>query len=70
MPNCVGNGTATKKNYKTSHAKHVTNMPQTCHNMPQPPQGCMVDMPKLRDINPEEEATIITSAEDVITPDD
>ena len=68
MPNCVHNGTATKKNYKTSHAKHVTNMSQTCHNVSQAPQGCMVDMPKLRDINPDDEATVVTSAEDVKYP--
>ena len=47
------------------HTKHVITMPQTCHNMPQPPQGCINDMQtrtETRDITPEDETTIITSA--------
>ena len=27
---------------------NVVNLPQSCHNVPQPPQGCMADMPRLR----------------------
>ena len=37
--------------------------------MPQPPQGCINDMQglenKTRDINPEDETTVVTSADDV-----
>ena len=45
-------------------------MPKTGQNVPQQPQGCISDTPKLRDITPEDEATIVTSAADVITPGD
>ena len=69
----VHNRTTTRKDYKSSHAKQVANLPQSCHNVPQPPQGCMVDILRLRllrqDINPEDEATIVTSAANVIILD-
>ena len=69
----VRNRTTTRKDYKTSHSKQVATLPQSCHNVPQPPQGCMADMPTLRllrrDINPEDEATIVTSAANVIILD-
>ena len=69
----VHNRTATRKNYKTSHAKQVANLPQSCQNMPQPSQGCMADTPRLKllrqDMNPEDEATVVTSAADDIILD-
>ena len=69
----VHNRTTARKDYKTPHTKQVANLPQSCHNMPQPPQGCMADMPRLRlfrwDINPQDEATIVTCAADVIILD-
>ena len=27
---------------------NVVNLPQSCHNVPQPPQRCMADTPRLR----------------------
>ena len=69
----VHNRTTKRKDYKTSHAKQVATLHQSYHNMPQPPQGCMVDMPRLRllrqDINPEDETTVVTSATDIIILD-
>ena len=69
----VHNRTTTRKDYKTSLANQVANLPQPCCNMPQPPQGCMANMPRLRmlrqDINPEDEATVVSSAADVIILD-
>ena len=69
----VHNRTTTRKDYKTSYAKQVASLPQPCQNMPQPSQGCMMDMPRhrllRRDINPEDEATIVSSADDIIILD-
>ena len=45
-------------------------MSKTGHNVPQQHQGCIIDMPKLRAITPEDKATIVTSAANIITPDD
>ena len=57
--------TPERKDYKNSHTKHVANLPQTYHNMSQPPQGCMIDT----SINPENEATIVPYAADIIILD-
>ena len=66
----VYNRTATRKNYKTSHAKYVANLPQTYHNHPTDVQLTSQDFDYWdRDINPEDEATIVTSADNVITLD-
>ena len=47
-------------------------MPIHAKNVPQPPQGCINDTQdsenKTRDINPEDEATVVISADDVNHP--